>query len=124
MLEERRHEPLALGEVLERTEIDRRIALLHVRGHDHEADRRDRDEPTDHRAEPERRRLEELATGEALAGRRLRHFPAAPSSGMPYSAQRRSTSAFTPGVISISGGHSRVPSGGPLCVASIPILPP
>src|SRR6266516_4941476 len=64
MLEERDHEPLALGEVLERSEVDGRIALLDVRGNDHEADRRHGDETADHRAETERRRFEELAARE------------------------------------------------------------
>ena len=35
-----------------------------------------------------------------------------------------STSPAPPALISISGGHSRVPSAGPLCVASMPSLPP
>src|SRR5262249_43052324 len=42
----------------------------------------------------------------------------------PYSVQRRSTRALISSLMRISGGHSRVPSSGPLCVASIPILPP
>src|SRR5215210_6111768 len=42
----------------------------------------------------------------------------------PYSLQRASTRAFTSGVNSISGGHSRVPSSRPFAVASMPILPP
>ena len=55
---------------------------------------------------------------------RICPFPAAGSSEMPYSAQRCVTRSRISGDISISGGHSRVPSSGPLCVASMPILPP
>jgi hypothetical protein len=42
-----------------------------------------------------------------------------------YSRQRRVTSSVTSGLISMSGGHSRVkPSSAVLRVASTPILPP
>src|SRR5215218_1300450 len=42
----------------------------------------------------------------------------------PYSSQRSSTSRRTSSLIAISSGHGRVPSSGPLCVASMPSLPP
>src|SRR5215210_3048915 len=71
--EERRHEPRPLGEVLERPEVDVGRALLAERGHDHEADRRDRDETADHGAEAERGRFEEAAAREALARLGLGH---------------------------------------------------
>ena len=46
------------------------------------------------------------------------------AAGRPSSAQRASTRDLISAVISISGGHSRRPSAGPLAVASKPILPP
>ena len=42
----------------------------------------------------------------------------------PYSSQRSSTRRRISSLISISSGHGRAPSAGPLWVASIPILPP
>src|SRR6266508_6064243 len=64
--EELRHEPLALGEVLQRAQVDLRVALATEGGNDHEADRWHGHETTDHSAQPERRALEEHATREEL----------------------------------------------------------
>ena len=220
-----RDHPFALREVVDRAEVDVRVALVDERRDEREPDCRDGDDGADCGAEAERRALEELAARVArgLGRRRLRHGGRAlvrgdGRSGLrrplrlgvrrrdgrvaaadvpdpeeaederqrsadrhrrpaddqadedandadreanrpearrrpvrrfaprihadwiqsslsaagqrrdkpynPYSAQRRSTSSLISSVIRISGGHSRVPSSGPLWVASIPILPP
>src|SRR5437870_4362175 len=78
MHEELRHEPLALGEVRQRAEVDLGIALLAIGGDYHEPQRRYGDESADHTAEAERGELEELAPREPLTRRRLRHRRLAP----------------------------------------------
>src|SRR5712691_3845021 len=70
MHEELRHEPLPLGEVVQRSEVDVRVPLLDVRRHDHEPDCGYGHEPADHAAEPERCALEEAVSGESMG---LRH---------------------------------------------------
>jgi hypothetical protein len=70
---EGRDEPLALREVVERAEVDVGVALVLEGRHDHEADHGYGDETPDHRAQAERRRLEETAPRETLAGLGLRH---------------------------------------------------
>ena len=94
--EERRHEPLAFGEVLERPEVDVRVALALERRDDHEPDDRHRDEAADHRAEAERRGLEETC----CAG-----------SARPAALGRRGLAAFADRRASASRGHLDGPLG-------------
>src|SRR5690349_19347279 len=71
--EERREPPLALGEVGERPEVDEMLPLLaEGRPERHHRDG-NRDETADDGPEAEGRPLEESASREALAGRRLGH---------------------------------------------------
>ena len=67
-------------------------------------------------------RLVNVVTGGANSDGFRRSMPGEPYL-IPYSSHRRSTRACTSPDISISGGHSRVPSSGPFAVASMPILP-
>ena len=66
VLQEGRDHELALGEVLDRAEVDVGARLLDERRRDREAEDRQRHEAADHGAEAERRGLEELVARVAL----------------------------------------------------------
>src|SRR5262249_1407256 len=71
--DERGHDVLALGEVLDRAEVDILVPRLEARGQHGEAERGQRGDRADERAEAQRGGFEEDAAGEALGGLRLRH---------------------------------------------------
>ena len=71
VLEEGDDAPFALGEVVDRADVDVRVLGTGEGGQHGEPERRHRDEPADDRADAERRGLEELRAREALVLQRL-----------------------------------------------------